>query len=87
MTQKHIATYAVYGHRVGKRVGTGYLYTVTDIIETARKYQSARAPFHWRWRNDACRRAAMKCIKDRCFSPIACGGFQYCREHNFTVAP
>lgn len=28
----------------------------------------------------------MNCIKDRCFSPIACGGFGYCREMNMTVA-
>jgi hypothetical protein len=26
----------------------------------------------------------MKCIKERCYSPVACGGFGYCREMNFT---
>lgn len=25
----------------------------------------------------------MKCIKDQCRSPVACGGFGYCRELNF----
>lgn len=24
----------------------------------------------------------MKCLKQRCYSPVACGGFGYCREHN-----
>lgn len=24
----------------------------------------------------------MKCQKGRCFSPVACGGFGYCRERN-----
>lgn len=28
----------------------------------------------------------MKCIKDRCYSPVACGGFGYCRELNFAHA-
>jgi hypothetical protein len=23
------------------------------------------------------------CLSGRCYSPIACGGFGYCREHNF----
>ena len=26
----------------------------------------------------------IKCIKDRCYSPVACGGFGYCREMNMT---
>lgn len=26
---------------------------------------------------------SMKCIKDRCYSPLACDGFGYCRELNF----
>lgn len=25
---------------------------------------------------------ATKCVKDRCYSPVACGGFGYCRELN-----
>lgn len=29
----------------------------------------------------------MKCIKERCYSPIACGGFGYCRELNFEPCP
>lgn len=24
----------------------------------------------------------MRCLKDRCRSPVACGGFGYCRERN-----
>ena len=24
-----------------------------------------------------------ECIKDRCYSPVACNGFGYCREKNF----
>lgn len=24
----------------------------------------------------------MKCLKDQCRSPVACGGFGYCRERN-----
>lgn len=24
----------------------------------------------------------MKCLKDRCWSPVACGGFGYCRDRN-----
>lgn len=24
----------------------------------------------------------MKCIRDRCYSPVACGGFGYCRDLN-----
>jgi hypothetical protein len=27
----------------------------------------------------------MKCIKSRCYSPVACGGWGYCRELNFNV--
>lgn len=23
-----------------------------------------------------------KCIKNRCYSPMACGGFGYCRDRN-----
>lgn len=26
---------------------------------------------------------AIKCQKDRCYSPVACGAFGYCRERNF----
>lgn len=29
----------------------------------------------------------MKCIKDRCYSPVACEGFGYCRELNFVECP
>lgn len=25
----------------------------------------------------------MKCTRDRCWSPLACSGFGYCRERNF----
>ena len=28
----------------------------------------------------------MPCLKDRCWSPIACNGFGYCRERNFDAA-
>lgn len=28
-----------------------------------------------------------KCLKYRCFSPGACGGFGYCRELNFVERP
>lgn len=27
------------------------------------------------------------CLKDRCYSPLACQGFGYCRERNFIKAP
>lgn len=29
----------------------------------------------------------MKCIKQRCYSPVACGGWGYCRERNFESNP
>lgn len=28
-----------------------------------------------------------KCLKSRCYSPTACGGFGYCRERNFDDCP
>lgn len=28
-----------------------------------------------------------RCIKDRCRSPVACGGFGYCRERNVEGLP
>lgn len=29
----------------------------------------------------------MKCLKDYCRSPLACGSFGYCRERNFDGYP
>lgn len=26
------------------------------------------------------------CLADRCWSPVACGGFGYCRQRNFKTA-
>ena len=28
-----------------------------------------------------------KCIKQRCYSPVACGGFGYCRDRNDDGCP
>lgn len=33
--------------------------------------------------SDAREPAPIKCTKDRCYSPVACGGWGYCRELNF----
>lgn len=29
----------------------------------------------------------MKCLNERCYSPVACGGWGYCREMNMRAAP
>lgn len=66
MAAKHIATYPIFGTNPitgriwNKRVGTGYLYTTIQIVNTAERLAKDDHPFKIRWRNEECRLAAMK---------------------------
>ena len=63
MSQKHFATYPIYGTNPitgevwNNRVGTGYITKFEQIEPERARLQRRGHPLNLRWRNDDCRRA------------------------------
>ena len=70
MAGKHIATYVLYSchpltlRYTRHRVGTGYLYSIDDFVRVRKSLAERGHPFHFRWRNDECRRTTEDAWRD-----------------------